>query len=798
MKEIIVFAPGINASEFSKNLAYHNAGRINMRVTGAVELARLALLRSGIIIKDKIAGKKETIKYVADAAKTEDYFKGCNYSDLKHLADSIRTLRYLSEDDEEREIEDALGKGIFKEKNRAILNVYRKYIKLIKDESSIDSVMLITKAVNECKPFIGSEFVVLKEYPLKPLEKKLLDTLSGGKYRSCSLSEIYGKESKKLEISSYTSCYGSSNEVEMIIESIYNSGHIDNAVVAAADRNTYSQLFFDYALKYDIPVSFGCGIPVVNSNPARLLSLYRNWISGNLFTGESLRKMMESTCFKRSVFLDEVTSDGIDERILLDYLFALNPTADHDINEGKLKAFREAYVGDPAYTEALKKALRELELPVHEFILKYSVIRHGKELLEKLDASALLAVTDELSGLEESGDDAIESIFSMRVAKDSSEAGKIYVTGIQEALTSLRHDLYIAGMSQDNYPGSPVEDYLLLDDDIDCFGKENIYIKSKDRVMRKHDVFFMLIKLAMALENSVHISYSRFNVTELKEMNASSLVSELYMMEKGDNPDAPEFEKAVKKISYFEPEIALSRYIGKAYVDGNTFSEADSETTVHSIPDLLERRWSPSAVETFFDCPKKFMLKYVLYIDEPEEDKPLEVISARDTGTLAHKRLEDLAKNYVLEDEFLEISEKAFDDYIKLNPPIISDKVNEEKEAFMEMMNTAYDMNPECEILLKEKDVEAVHPEGIKLHGLPDRVEKVGDSVKVVDFKTGRNIKHEDFNPRTLIQVRIYQFILESLGNKITDGEYRYIRLCEKVAVRDYYTDIDKEMKEFK
>ena len=48
MKEKIILAPGLNGNELMRSLALHGVNCIGMRICGAAELARLALMRSGI------------------------------------------------------------------------------------------------------------------------------------------------------------------------------------------------------------------------------------------------------------------------------------------------------------------------------------------------------------------------------------------------------------------------------------------------------------------------------------------------------------------------------------------------------------------------------------------------------------------------------------------------------------------------------------------------------------------------------------------------------------------------------
>lgn len=61
MREIIILAPGLNENEMMKSLALHGVNSIGMRICGATELARLALMRSGISIADDFVSINDVI-----------------------------------------------------------------------------------------------------------------------------------------------------------------------------------------------------------------------------------------------------------------------------------------------------------------------------------------------------------------------------------------------------------------------------------------------------------------------------------------------------------------------------------------------------------------------------------------------------------------------------------------------------------------------------------------------------------------------------------------------------------------
>ena len=288
------------------------------------------------------------------------------------------------------------------------------------------------------------------------------------------------------------------------------------------------------------------------------------------------------------------------------------------------------------------------------------------------------------------------------------------------------------------------------------------------------------------------------NVSELKRDNASSLIYELFREESGKNVTVKELEEHVQKIEYFEPAISTTRKIGQAYNDGKTVTAAAQSSGVQAanVKGDLEREYSPSALDSFLACPRRFMLSKVLGIPEPEEDNPFEVIAAKDSGSMAHLLMEKLANSTMTQEEFIKMSGEYFDRFLSEHPPLVSRNAEIDKDQFLDMMEIAYNMDPHREVVLKEENIHCTHENGVKIHGYPDRVEKLSDgSYMIVDFKTGRRKAHVQDDIETCLQVVIYAYLMEQKGYKISGGEYRYLRLGETVSCK-YDDEIKQKLRE--
>ena len=203
MREKIILAPGLNGNEMMRSLALHGKNCIGVRICGAAELARLALMRSGISIDGDFVSIREEAAVAAEAVKGEPYFGKTSYSDIQEIAAAIRRMRSLIADEKEEEIlKEKLPSGIFTEKNDALLHVYLRYMAILESRKAVDAVSLIRKAASESRR-IDADFRILEEYPLSPLEKMLLDRLSGGAFTQVSVQELFGKAAQPPSLISH-------------------------------------------------------------------------------------------------------------------------------------------------------------------------------------------------------------------------------------------------------------------------------------------------------------------------------------------------------------------------------------------------------------------------------------------------------------------------------------------------------------------------------------------------------------------------------------------------------------------
>lgn len=806
MNERIIVVPHTN--KLLSSLAYKGKGFFNTRIFTPIELARELLLRSGKISERTFVSRSDELIYYKKIVETVDYFKTVKLADIKAINQTINTIRELVTN--ENEIKDILDKGNFKEKNKALYEVYINYIDKLESENKIDTIALIRSAIS--KPYkLDSEVISLKEYQYTLLDKELLK--SAGEVKELSLFDLYESEIKDLKIESIKNCYGTSNEVASIIDDIFTNKNSDETVVALANYPLYSQIFYDFACKYKINISFGDGLALVNSYPGKLLKQYYYWISDANFSYEAFLKLIYSPYFNLKLLNDLV--DVEDKNCFYDKLSKLRLTNDIKINRQRLNDYREVITkpiinedGLDKYLNAIERIADELTLPVEEFIGKYAVLRNENDFVSMLDKKAMETIINEVRTIKDIGfditSDIIDTLLRKQIYRQSNKPGNLLITSIEDAMSSLRKNLYVCGLSSSVYPGSPKENPLLLDSDLKDFSNEEL--NSIGKVITRKENLFNLINLANSLDNKINLSYAGLNVSELKNNNASSLLFEIYKrIKSNESKNLSDFKDSIINVEYFEPNLSNSRFVGDAYNKSKEIIyKVLKENTDKTSIDI--RRYSPSALNTFFNCKKEFFYQNVLRLEVADDYDPYSVISPTEQGTLVHALMEYLADNRMAKDEFIKLASDVFDDYMKISVPLIQEKIDLVKEEFLEMLENAWNFDNENprELAFKEEDTDIKHEEsGLILHGFPDRVELTKDGkMVIIDFKTERDKNAHRYNNideeiETCLQVIVYAYIVENKFHKQIDHmEYRMLRYKKGIVNVEYNDEVKKKLSE--
>lgn len=779
MLEKIIIAPSANEAELLRTLAAYGVNTLGVRIMNGVKFAEYALMHSGIAVTEKYADSNTQSALIFNILDGIPHFASAAFPDAQNIAAVLNTVRGLIPEDEHDILHDKLSNGEFPENSSALADVYERYIAVLKENNLIDGIQLIRRA-SENASVIKAEIIVLDEFPMTAAEHNLVEKISGGNYRTILISELFCATEKPMNYADITEAYGEANEAENIISRIYESGiPLDKCTVAVADTTKYPQLISEIASQYDIPVTFGCGLPIRNAFPAQFLRNYYDWKTSGYCGVDALKRMIFDSSFDRNALLETL---GIEKNSKLKELVViagnLRISDDKPTNQKRISDYGNAFPEKSEIAELLKKIAAELERGCTYFVCRYSYIR--KDECGRLDRAALNVIDREIAAFTQfTGDspvDIIPDILSRNVLSENSREGCLHICTLSQAMCSMRENLFIAGLSASNFPGAPTENYLVPDNDMILFGEDAP--TSEKIISDRKKQLYKLLGFAASLDTKIHLSYSGFSAADLKDENASSVLFEIFSQCHGDDSDMDTFTDSLLHTGFFDSGISPSRLLGRGYNSGAEISP-DEPIYAQELPvcgtDIV---LSPSAVDDYRKCPVIFYYKCILGLKPPEKDDVFVILDGLTQGNLIHDLMKYAADKHLDTKTFYAEANRTFDRYIISRPPINGPDIQKIKQDFLHMAQVGDYYLKRNETIEPEMDVGAVKINGITLKGRLDILEKTSEGKYIIgDYKTARKITHIENDFGSCLQVLLYAYMLREANNiAVESGEYRYLR----------------------
>lgn len=814
-----ILAPGLSESELMKSLALYGCPCFNLHIYNAVGLAKEALLRDGISVKTHVVNSEEELALIMKASQGISYFGTVSYADAQKIVSAVRTMRQMvGMGDEAEKIKRCLEQGEFEKKNQALWAVYENYIELLAQKDWMDPVGLVRKAILECNAW-ETPIGVLDGFPLTPLEQALADKLSNGQVSILTFHGLYQKERSKVKIKDIKMCYGMANEVETILQDIYESDAIDRCTIAVTEYREYSQLIYDYQRMYEIPVTFGRGIPITNTLACVLLRQYVHWITDGFFGAAALLDMLKHLSFNFNVMMDRFMEpeEDVNMHILFDVLGNIRFTNDYTMNQKRLADFRqslqlESYLytdGDndsEAYKQLQEKILtlpyleimaEELALPVEEFIAKYTWSDEPDEegnmsYYWQVNQEAVRVIQEKFRSVrqanpEQSISDVASNLYREMVGVQSPVPGAVHVTDITGAMSCLRPKIFVAGLAASKYPKYQQENFLLLDEDIAQFGAEASGMLSTEKTNQKRSNLLRLVSMASTLGSDVNLSYAGMDVSELKKDNASSMIFELCQEEKGSSITNEELNARIVKVGYFEPRITATRLVGQAYNADNIIQyvgeeENPSSEKVYTVDEWVQKK------------------KDVQVMEAPERTSAFTVISDEELEQLLEKVIGRCAGKTYTDEQYRSIASEEFDRFMIEHPPINEMDVKNVRAEWLKMIESTY-----CSVKLPDVFVPKVMnmtlADGKQISGRPHLLKKKDDGYGFIVYEVCRwKEKEVNYNRETFAEQKkksmkgqfeiaageklaVYKELLEKNGYPVKYGIVRNLRLNDRMKV---------------
>lgn len=777
MHEQILIAP--NGTELLRMLARNGISTLGLRIMLPVELAQFALMRTGVPVTQTLVTPDTEAAVIYRFLQDIPYFSDASYHDAQNLANTLRMLRMQITDNERKTIADGLKTSPFMEKNTALTEVYDRYMCALQQADMIDTIGIIRLAISRAKP-LSADISVLAAYPMTPLEQALIEHLSADTSHSVSFCELLHKPEQPLAMPQIIAAYGAVNETEAVIGRIFAEKlPLDQCTVAVTDAASYAPLMYELASCFAVPVTFGCGLPITMTQPAAVLRDYQKWLTDGYCGIDALRNLLCGPAFDTKQFCQDFQIEKLND--LIETAGSMRLGNDAAVNAERIRQYQSSANRDSAMTERLTKIFADFAMDCPALIRRYAKIR--KNDLGRLDSAARNKICDTLERFTamtgEPAENLINDLLQVRICKENCCEGALHITGITDALTSLRENLYVMGLSAEKFPGAPSENYLLLDDELSVFGEN---APTSGSLIRQAQVFLHdLLIAASALQTSVLLSYSAYDTAELKANNASSVLYALYLEAGGTDENA--FMESIAHTGYFSQDLPGMTEIGRAYLGGKTVAADEPEPEEETSAEGIFHALTPSKIETYLKCPRSFCYENIMRLRPQETDDVFQVISPADFGSLVHQAMEYCCGRHTSREDFLANAEQLFASFLAERPPMNQRDADKYRQDFRKAVENGYDAVEDMQIEAAEQELSAEYECGITVSGRPDAIIRKPDgTIRVADYKTGKNLKHEPDDCISCIQVMLYADMLHRTGIPVSGGDYRYLMLNEKIS----------------
>lgn len=641
---------------------------------------------------------------------------------------------------------------------------------------------------------------------------------------------------------------GKRNELREVLRRIVNSDiKCDEAEIIYSSYDEYVPMLYDLAKKFDIIITIEEGLPISVTRPGRAALGFLSWIVSNyeavrfrqLITGGSLD-------IKPDGQADDQISPSVMARIIREspigwgkerYIPSLEKMAEYYLKKSSElteegESLREFYMRKEANARFLIKMLKPVlaSIPVEDeqgmislkdlcfsmlsFVTDYARVSNEmdgeakaaiKERIEEIAAMSTKAVP-----LEDAINEIELILRGIRVGQSGPAPGCLHVSSYQNGGRSGRHHTFIVGCDAQTFPGTLIQNPILLDEEMQAIS-ENL-ILSSDLLKEK---LYRISSLLASQRGKITFSFSSFDVLENRESFPSSILLQVFRLTSGDiNANYTDFMKALGLPSGYIPsgqhldtsDFWITSFIseqGLKLPDSSVFlcyprllqgmkareaRETDQVTEYDGLLHAPDRERDPrenmsmvvsaSSLEKFANCPYAYFLNYVLKV-KPLEEIAFEAdtwLDGMQRGSLLHEVFNRFMKKITGKNEkpsvqkHIPLIESLLEEVItefreELPPP--SEAIFEQEKKILRKATQVFLKTEEnrCkkytpvffELAFGYEDAEGEIKEPIKIPvgsgksfnaaGRIDRIDEIAEGeYAVMDYKTGSAYRYNEKN----------------------------------------------------
>lgn len=202
---------------------------------------------------------------------------------------------------------------------------------------------------------------------------------------------------------------------------------------------------------------------------------------------------------------------------------------------------------------------------------------------------------------------------------------------------------------------------------------------------------------------------------------------------------------------------------------------------------------SPFKLSMFMECPRRYKFQYIDGLAEQfKVPKPHFTM-----GENVHEALKDFFKKTEPDKRNQKNLEEILRKIWRKNRKGFKNR-DEEKKFGLEALAMLDNFAKTQDIKIKPLELEKMHKlpidKEIILQGKIDRIDKDGDKIIIIDYKTGSEPQEED-----LLQLIIYSIIIsKKLNKEINKASYLYLKSGKEKSIKPSKEDLDNGIIEIK
>jgi RecB family exonuclease len=472
----------------------------------------------------------------------------------------------------------------------------------------------------------------------------------------------------------------------------------DEAILCYTNVETYLSLIYSAAQTLGVPVTYAEGLPAGFTRPGRLLAGLLDWIEDS-YSATHIYRLLCSGSFKTSWIdlqaeLLRRAAVGWGRERYQTCLGSLKQEIEDSLSKAEAKGWSTHYSSAkldnfPKLEELVTTLLTQIPAENPDGTVQFDLLCRGlSEIIKKyaptaddLERSARESILEMLGQLAVSKPEAIEyraalkrlrkRFNTLRVGATPAEAGHLHATPLSGAEWSERKNCYLIGLAGNYFPGSGLQDAVLLDRE-----RENISSHLPLCTPAPERNLYRLNRFLAAGRGSLTLSFSCFEPVEGRPAFPAAVLLQAYRLQSGKpEADYGDFFTSLEPPAAYYPvrpdqalalnEWWLSHVLGghkqgelhsvtdcypgikagleaEAMRHSSIFTEYDGKVQVDPTevdPRLNNNKsLSASAIEKLAGCPYAYFLQNMLYVKPPEEQAydRWAWLDVMERGTLLH------------------------------------------------------------------------------------------------------------------------------------------------------------------